>query len=221
MGGKFDKAVIWDMDGVIVDTGPFHFAAWRELVEGMGRGYTEQDFRYGFGLRNDDILKYLFGNLTLEEIESLSDKKEKIFRSKVKDNSRLLPGVSELLKNQREADFRIALASSAPIENINLILSSLRIEKYFDSIISADDVTSGKPDPEGFLLAAQKLDVEPNQCIVIEDATAGVDAAKAAGMKCIAVTNTNPQEALAKADLVTDNLEKINVEDLHRLLSAD
>ena len=220
MRRKIDKAVIWDLDGVIADTAPFHFQAWREVVESRGRGYTEKDFQHGFGLRNDDILRYLFGDLTSEEIETLSKKKEDIFRARIKDNIKALPGVLRLLEILRKEGFGIALVSSAPIENIELVLSSLDVGKYFDCIISADDVTKGKPDPQGFLLAAKRLGMEPNQCLVIEDATAGVQAAKAAGMKCIAVTNMHPQEALAKSDLVTDNLEKISNEGIHRLLCA-
>ena len=218
MREKIAKAVIWDLDGVIADTAPFHFAAWRELVESRGRGYTEKDFQHGFGLRNDDILRYLFGDLTSEEIETLSKKKEDIFHSKIKDNIKPLPGVLRLLEILRKEGFGIALVSSAPIENIELILSSLDIGKYFACIVSANDVTKGKPDPQGFLLAAERLGIEPSHCLVIEDATAGVKAAKAAGMKCIAVTNTHPQEALAKSDLVTDNLEKISSKDLQLLL---
>jgi len=219
--GKFKSAVIWDMDGVIADTGPFHFAAWRELVEGRGKHFTEADFQHSFGRRNDDILRYIFGTLSPEEIEALGKKKEKIFRSKIKGSISLLPGALKLLGIQRRAGFGIALASSAPIENVEFILSSLGIEEYFTCVISGGDVTKGKPDPEVFLLAAQGIGIAPGRCIVIEDAIAGVAAAKAAGMKCIAVTNSHPQEALAKADLVTDNLEKISGEDLKRLLATD
>ena len=217
---ELGKAIIWDMDGVIADTGPFHFAAWREIVEGKGRKYTEADFQHGFGLRNEDILISLFDNLTPQEIDSLSRKKEETFRSKIEGNIRPLPGVLDLLDIQLEGGFGIALASSTPIENIELILNSLDIRGYFNCIVSADDVTRGKPHPEGFLLASQQLGITPSSCVVIEDATAGVEAAKAAGMKCIAVTNTHSPEALAKADLVTDNLERISGEDLHRLIIA-
>ena len=209
------------MDGVIVDTGPFHFAAWRELVHRKGKTYTEHDFQHDFGPRNPDILKRLFTDLTPEEIKSLSEKKEALFRSRIKNNLRLFPGVLKLLETQRAASFGIALASSAPGENIDLILRSLRIEGYFDGVVSSEQVTRGKPDPEVFLLAAERLGATPAHCIVIEDAAAGVEAARAAGMRCIAVTNTHPREALAKADVVTDNLERMNKEDLDRLVASE
>ena len=216
---NFDKAMIWDLDGVIADTGPFHFRAWRELVEGKGRNYTKEDFQHGFGLRNDDILQSLFGKLEPEEIELLSRKKEEIFRSLIREDIKPLPGVLQLLGIAHKDGFGIGLASSAPIENVELILSSLGIDKYFDCIVTAGDVRKGKPDPEGFLIAAYRLGVEPSQCLVIEDATAGVEAAKTAGMKCLAVTNTHPRETLAGADLTIDSLEKINSENLRRLIA--
>ena len=213
------KAIIWDMDGVIADTAPFHFQAWHDLVTSKGRAYTEEDFHYGFGLRNNDILTYLFGNLKTAEMEALSREKEAIFRAKIKGCINPFPGVIALVEILREMGFAMALASSAPIENIELILSSIGITKYFDSIISAEDVTKGKPDPQAFLMAAEQLGAAPERCIVIEDAIAGIEAAKAAGMKCIAVTNTHSPEALAKADLVTDNLERINSENIRFVLS--
>lgn len=205
---------------MIANTGPFHFSAWREFFEARGKVYSEQDFQHDFGRRNDDILKTLPESLTTEQIETLAREKEAIFRSKIKNDVSLLPGVLRLLKAQQGMNAGIALASSAPSENIHFILSSLRIAEYFDCVASGDDVKKGKPDPEIFLLAARRLGIPAGRCIVIEDATAGVEAAKAAGMKCIAVTNTHPREALAKADLVTDNLEKITGEDLHRLFTA-
>jgi len=217
---KVSKAILWDLDGVIADTAPFHFEAWRELVEARGRDFSAKDFQQSFGLRNDDILRALFGDLSVEEIESLSKEKEAIFRAKAKGNVKLLAGVLNLLALLRYEGFEMGLVSSTPIENIRFILSSLGIDNYFTYFVSDKDVSRGKPDPEGFLLAARRLGVEPGQCIVIEDAIAGVEAAKAAGMKCIAVTTTHPWDALAKADLVTDNLEKIRSEDMQVLLSG-
>ncbi len=220
MRASTDKAVIWDLDGVIVDTAPFHFAAWREIVGSKGRDYTEEDFQESFGRRNDDILRSLFKDISSEEIELLSQKKEEIFRSSVRNNVRPLPGVLQLVDILREEDFRIALVSSGPYENIELMLSEVGIKDRFHSIIGSNEVAKGKPDPEGFLTAAERIGIPANRCIVIEDAPAGVTAAKAAGMKCIAVTNTHPRQTLANADYVVDNLERVSGEDLSRLLAA-
>lgn len=213
------KAVIWDLDGVIVDTAPFHFAAWRKIAQGRGRNYTKEDFQESFGRRNDDILRSLFEDISPGEIESLSRRKEEIFRSLVRNNVKPLPGVLRLLDILEEKGFSIALASSAPYENIELMLSEIGIKDRFHSIIGSEEVSKGKPDPEGFLKAAERVDVPPERCIVIEDAPSGVEAAKACGMKCIAVTNTHPGQALAGADLVVDNLEGVRGDDLSRLLA--
>ena len=113
----------------------------------------------------------------------------------------------------------MALASSAPMENIQLLTQGLGINNCFQSIICDNDVTEGKPSPQAFLLAAQKLGVEPENCIVIEDAVAGVTAAKRAGMRCLAVTNTHPSSSLREADMVIDTLEAVSTDDLEGLLN--
>ncbi len=212
------KALIWDLDGVIADTAPYHFAAWRELFRELGRDYTKRDFRGNFGRRNDDILSEMLGNLSREELNSLSRRKEELFREKIKGRVKPLPGVLQLLEDASSHGFKMALVSSTPPENIKLILSSLSIERYFGCLVSDQDVRRGKPDPEGFLLAARKLGVPPDRCVVIEDAVAGVEAAKRAGMRCIAVTTTHPRERLTLADLVVDSLEVVSPRVLDSLL---
>jgi len=212
------KALIWDLDGVIADTAPYHFAAWRKFFLELGRNYTEQDFRKSFGRRNDDILRDVLGNLSWEEVISFSRRKEELFREEIKGKIKPLPGVLQLIGEARNAGFRLALVSSTPPENIKLLLSSLSIEEYFECLVSDQDVRRGKPDPEGFLLAAQRLQVPPNRCIVIEDAVAGVEAAKRAGMRCLAVTTTHPREKLSLADLVVDSLEVVSLQVLDSLL---
>jgi beta-phosphoglucomutase family hydrolase len=205
------KAVIWDLDGVIVDTAPYHFEAWRELAQKMGRDFTTEDFRQTFGMRNDDIMRELFGTaIPHKKVETLVREKEEAFRLRIERNITPLPGVLPLLSSLREDGFKLALVSSTPLQNIQMIFSSLGIEGLFECLVSDSDVSKGKPDPEGFLLAARRLELEPRYCVVIEDAVAGVRAAKAAGMKCIAVTGTHPKESLAEADLVVDTLEAVN-----------
>lgn len=208
------KAVIWDMDGVIADTGPYHFKAWQTVFQKRGVNFTEADFRRNFGQRNDTIIKNTLGEISQSEIEAIASEKETTFRKLAAQNIRALPGATELIKLLREHGFMVALASSAPMENIRLVTQTLGIENYFQAIITGQDVTEGKPSPQGFLLAAQKLGVEPKSCIVIEDAIAGVAACKRAGMHCLAVTNTHPRERLREADLVVDSLEEITVDDL-------
>jgi len=217
-GGK-TRAVIWDMDGVIVDTAPYHLKAWQEAFSKRRVKFTEADFRYSFGQRNDTIIKSTLGEDTSQElIEAISREKEEYFRHRIQQHIQPLPGVLELMKSLKKRGFKMALASSAPTENIALLTRSLGIDSCFQAIISDKDVTKGKPDPQGFKLAARKLGVKPANCIVIEDAVAGVTAAKRAGMHCLAVTNTHPGTSLTAADLIVDTLEKVSVNDLEGLI---
>jgi beta-phosphoglucomutase family hydrolase len=201
------RAVLWDLDGVLVDSAPFHFQAWRELLASLGRELSEADFRRTFGLRNDTILSDLVGDLPAAEVERLAARKEALFRRAALGNIVPLPGALALLRLLRERGFKLALVSSTPHGNIDLILGSLGAEAAFDVIVGEEDVTRGKPDPEGFLLAARRLGVPPEECVVIEDAPVGVEAAKRGGMRCVGVSRDRPRDALAKADLVVETLE--------------
>jgi beta-phosphoglucomutase family hydrolase len=215
-----NKAVIWDLDGVIADTGPFHLGAWQQLAGEMGRTFTAEDFRRVFGLKNSDVIrKALAPDISADQVEALARRKEEIFRARVKGNIRLLPGVLPLLHSLKENGFSLALASSTVPQNIKMLLSALGIEQFFDCLVSGWDVSRGKPDPEGFLLAAERLGVEPRCCVIIEDAIYGVRAAKAAGMKCVAVANTHPRESLAAADLAVDSLETVDSTDIESLFT--
>jgi len=201
------RAALWDLDGVLVDSAPFHFQAWRELLASLGRELSEADFRRTFGLRNDAILTDLVGDLPPAEVERLAARKEALFRRAALGNIVPLPGALALLRLLRERGFKLALVSSTPHGNIDLILGSLGVEAAFDVIVGEEDVTQGKPDPEGFLLAARRLGVPPGECVVIEDAPVGVEAAKRGGMRCVGVSRDRPRDALAEADLVVENLE--------------
>ncbi len=215
-------AVIWDMDGVIADTAPYHFKAWHEVFQQRGVTFTEDDFRRNFGQRNDTIIRNTLGEqMSRSEIEALAAVKEETFRNVLGQNIKPLPGAVKLLKSLSEGGVKIALASSAPIENIRVVAGGLGLYNYFHSIVTGRDVVEGKPSPQCFLLAAQKLGVKPKDCIVIEDAIAGVAAAKRAGMHCIAVTNTHRREKLTEADLIVDTLEEVTVADLEELLNPN
>ena len=214
------KAIIWDMDGVIADTAPYHLKAWQEVFQKRGVAFTKEDFRRNFGQRNDTIIRDTLGKVTSQsEIDTIAREKERKFRKTVKQNIKPLPGAIELIKSLAQHGFKLALASSAPIENIKLVTKGLDIDNCFHTIVSGRDVTEGKPSPQVFLLAAQRLGIEPGNCIVTEDAIAGITAAKRAGMKCLAVTNTHPRPSLMEADLVVDTLEAVTVNDLDRLLN--
>ena len=213
------KAVIWDMDGVIADTAQYHLKGWQMVFQKRGVNYTEEDFRRNTGKRSDSIIRSVLGKQRpRNEIMTIIREKDENFRQLMGQNIRPFPGVLKLIALLKERGFKTAIASSAPMENIRLITQSLKIHNCFDAIVSGWEVTKGKPDPQIFLLTAEKLGVEAENCIVIEDAIAGVTASKRAGIHCIAVTNTTPKEDLREADLVIDTLEEITVDDLDRLL---
>ena len=207
------------MDGIIADTAPYHLKAWQEVFQKRGVKFTEEDFKHRFGQRNDTIIRATLGeSISPSEIDVIASEKEENYRQRVRHNISPLPGAVKLIKSLKEHGFSIALASSAPIENIQLVMRELGIEDSFQAIVSGREVKEGKPSPQGFLLAARKIGVEPENCIVIEDAVAGVTAAKRAGMHCLAVTNTHPRSSLKEADLIVDTLEKVSGNDLKRLL---
>jgi beta-phosphoglucomutase family hydrolase len=202
-------AVLWDMDGVIVDTGEYHYRAWEELMAKEGIPFNRDMFRRTFGMNNVGVLTTVLGeNASPEEIKRLDDGKEEIFRRILRGNVQALPGVKPLLEQLRSLGYRQAIASSAPWPNIELIMEETGVESYFDAIVSAANMP-GKPDPTVFLEAARRVGALPQNCTVVEDAIAGVEAAHRAGMRCLAVTTTNPREKLAKADLVLDSMEEL------------
>jgi beta-phosphoglucomutase family hydrolase len=212
------QAVLWDMDGVIVDTAVPHFQSWRFAFQKCKIDFTWEQFQQIFGQRNDTIIRKILGvDVTPDQIESISVDKEEFFREMVKRNIQPFPGVIALLRALQENGVSSAVASSAPLENIRVILNGLGIEKYFQAWVYGQEVSEGKPSPKIFQLAAQRLKADPCGCVVIEDAAAGVTAAKRAGMVCVAVTNTLPAGALTGADLIVDSLEKVHFKDLNRL----
>lgn len=220
MSRKEPKAVVWDMDGVIANTAPYHFRAWRQVFQKRGVNFTEADFKHNFGQRNDTIIKNTMGQDTPQnEIEIITQEKEASFRNMARHQIKSLPGAIALLEALARHGFKMALASSAPMANIRLVITSLGIKDYFPIVVSGRDVTEGKPSPQGFLLAARRLGIKPKSCIVVEDAIAGVAAAKKAGMHCLAVTNTHPRKSLLAADLIVDTLAEVEVNKLEGLIN--
>jgi len=220
MSRPFLGAVLWDMDGVIVDTMDYHYGAWRDILKEMGIVFNKKDFIPLFGQRHDNIVRFALGDdISPQELEALSDRKQALYRERVSKDIKPMPGAIELIKSLNEYKIKTALASSATPENIDVILRGLGIQECFQATVNGPEVAEGKPSPLIFQLAARKLGVEPANCVVIEDAVAGVTAAKKAGMKCVAVTNSNPGEKLKNADLIVDTLEKVNIEVLNELFT--
>lgn len=215
----YPKAVLWDMDGVLADTSPLHFKTWEKVLTELGIPFDRQKFQSIFGLKNYDLLPYLAQRpLDPQWIQQVADRKERAFRQALVGHLEPLPGVVLWLQHFRAHGCQQAVASSAPPENILALVDELDLHRYFDALVNPGDLP-GKPDPAVFLLAANTLGVPPETCLVIEDSIVGVQAASRAGMRCIAVTNTNPPEALAQADLVVDSLEQLSAAQVESLFN--
>jgi HAD superfamily hydrolase (TIGR01509 family) len=204
------RAILWDMDGVLVNSMEFHYQAYREVLAEFGRDLSREEYLTSLiGLRNYVILRRLLGDLPQQEVERLMAAKENAFRRRVRGNVTPLPGAAELVLRAHEAGLKQAIVSSTPCENIELVLNSLGLRSMYDTIVGEEDAQHGKPDPEGFRIGAERLSVAPPECVVLEDAPEGIAGGKGAAMRCIGVTTTRPAEKLieAGADLVVASLE--------------
>jgi len=217
---SIEYAVIWDLDGVIIDSADEHRRAWQRMAREDGITFTDADFWATFGKRNDDILPLHWGPLTPECLQELADRKERYFREYIMDAAVALPGSMELMRGLHEAGFLQALASSTPAENIRLISDVLHLERYLSELVSGESVARGKPAPDIFLKAAADLHVPPSRSLVIEDAVAGIQAAQAAGMRCIAVAGARDLPGLRVADLVVHDLTEVSVERVRQLFDT-
>jgi beta-phosphoglucomutase len=211
------QAVIWDLDGVIIDSGEEHRLAWYRLAQREKLSLTDEQFWSTFGWRNDAIIAHLWGPLPLDRVKELGDLKEQYFREAIRQTAAPLPGAIELLSALHDAGYAQALASSAPVANIELISEVLGLDRYLQALVSGETVPHGKPAPDIFLNAAERLGVPPARSLVIEDAVAGVEAAHAGGMRCIAVVGDRDLPGLRAAELTVRSLTEVNVERIRAL----
>ena len=211
------QAVIWDLDGVILDSAEEHRLAWHRMAQEAGLPFTDEQFWATFGMRNDMIFQFLWKDLPHERIAELADRKEEYYREFIREKATPLPGAIELLSELRAAGYPQALASSTPLKNIEVIGEVLGLHKYLDAFVSGEAVPRGKPAPDVFLKAANALGIEPAHCVVIEDAVAGVQAAHAGGMKCIAVMGDRDLAGLREAELGVRDLTEVNLERIRAL----
>ena len=198
------RAVLWDLDGTLLDSEQYHWRAWQETMAAEGIALTHQQFLETFGLRNDEILpRWLGSSTSTERIGRVARAKEMLYRRLLQEgDSAGLPGATEWVRRLEREGWRQAIASSAPRENVEVALEVLKLAACFDALVSAEDVTIGKPDPQVFLTAAQRLNTEPSCCIVIEDSPLGIEAARRAGMRSIGVSRNGP----LVADLAVSSL---------------
>jgi len=211
--------VIWDLDGVIIDSAAAHWQSWQQLAAETGTTFTEANFRATFGTRNADIIPRFWSTTSVAEVQRLADRKEALYRDLVRADAQALPGALDLLRALHTAGWHQSLGSSAPMENIRLIIEVLGLGDYLDAAVSGEDAEQGKPAPDIFLAAARALGLAPANCLVIEDAVQGVQAAHAAGMRCIAVTNGHPNRDLAIAERMVTSLTEVPVATITELIS--
>jgi beta-phosphoglucomutase len=211
------KACLFDLDGVLVDTAKYHYIAWRDLAAQLGFDFTEEDNEQLKGVSRMTSLDILLniGGLVLDnkEKQRLADQKNLVYVSYIQKMSpdEILPGVVEFLKALKQANYKIALGSAS--KNAPLILDRLKLVDYFDAIVDGNNVSRAKPNPEVFLRGAEMLGVDPSECIVFEDAPAGVEAALNGGMKCIGIGEL---KNLSKAHRVVPGFEHFGIEELGR-----
>ena len=212
-------AVLWDLDGTLVDSEEYHWRAWKETMDRAGVAITHQDFLSSFGQRNDAILaKWLGENAGAGKIEQIGNDKEERYREMVRHEGLLpLPGAAEWVERLHHEGWRQAIASSAPRSNVETVLDALRLRPWFQACVSAEDVREGKPAPDVFLTAAARLGAEPHGCVVVEDARAGIEAAQRAGMRSIGV-GRNASEL--GADLAAARLSDLASDAFSRMLTA-
>lgn len=212
------KAIIFDLDGVIVDTAKYHYLAWKRLAKELGYELTEDDNELLKGVSRIHSLEIILELAGIEkstpEMEEMANRKNEWFKEYINEvkPEEIFDGVPELIHAIKADNKKIALASSS--KNAQRVIELLQIENVFDAVVDGNMITHTKPDPEIFLLAAKKLQLNPKECIVIEDAEAGVAAALAAGMKCVGVGHPNQ---LGNANLVVPNMQQLKYADLLNL----
>ena len=200
------KGVLWDLDGVLVDTGEFHYQSWVRTLALFQIPYSLELFQETFGMNNWSVLVRLLGHDPEQAVYTkISGQKEASFREVIHGQVKPLPGALETLQYLKSRGICQAIASSAPQENIDALVDELELRDHFAAIVSAYHLV-GKPAPDVFLASAKAIGIPPQNCLVIEDSVAGVEGAKRAGMTCLAVTNTHPAGKLRQADYIVGSL---------------
>ena len=215
---KAQWTAIFDWDGVILDSSRHHEESWERLAKEEGRIFPEGHFLKGFGRRNVEIMRdMLKWSEDLAEIQRLSSRKEELYREVVKDwGIESLPGVREWLERLKKEGIACGIGSSTEDKNVRLGLGLLGLGDFFQTAVTAEHVKRGKPAPDVFLEVARRLDANPAQCVVFEDAPAGVEAGRAAGMKVVGVTTTHPGGHLEGVDREVVRLDELEVGELSR-----
>ena len=218
------EAVIFDMDGVLIDSNPFHFEIWRRFLTRHGVRFDPEELPARiFGQRDDKALRMFLGpSLTDQQVAEWSEELEANFREAFRPHAKPLPGAAELIHECSQAGIPMAVASSAMKKNVDFVVEALGLSPYFRSVVSGDEVSHPKPDPEIYLRAAEHLSVEPARSVAFEDSFIGIEAVVRAGMKCVAIASTFSVERLrseTQAHAVVGSFEELNLERLRDLFA--
>ncbi len=215
------KAIIYDLDDLMVQSHLIHVKAWELELKKFGKSFSDlpkEDIGKYLGMRVIDITKIIKKDLQLKTpIDQLYKERNEIFQTLIKKELKTTPGLRYSLKLFKDK-FKIALASSGTKVYINLVLEKFKIRDYFDVLVTGDDVKAGKPDPQTYLKACQKLDLKPDECLVLEDATKGIESAKRAGCFCFGVENKNtPSQDRSNADKIIPSLNALTLDMIKEL----
>ncbi|HTH82359.1 MAG TPA: HAD family phosphatase [Mucilaginibacter sp.] len=216
-------AAIFDMDGTMVDNTPYHFKAWQALFKKHNLGHiSHETYKAEFsGVPIIDTLRNLFSDADEDTLQTLRHEKEAFYREFYTPYISPVNGLENLLIELKDAGFKLAIASSATVDDIDFVLGHVQVGKYFDVIVDGNRVSKGKPNPQIFLKAAADLDVEPENCLVFEDSIAGIIAANAAGMKVVGITTANPAEKLQPTNLTASDFTELSPQKLAALFEQD
>ena len=218
-------AVIFDMDGVLVNSNPFHIQKWADFLGERGIRYDPEELpKQVLGLRNDHAFRHFFGpEMRKEEMARLSEEIERRFRSAFRAHAKPLPGLESLIQQCHQAGVPMAVASSAMAKNVEFVVDALGFNAYFRHLVSGDEVQHPKPHPEIYLRTAEKLGLPPAACVAFEDSFVGIEAVKDAEMKCVAIASTFPGEELrahGRADLIVPGFQHLDLGALRQLFAA-
>ncbi|MHB8900903.1 MAG: HAD family hydrolase [Thermoguttaceae bacterium] len=221
---KAEIAVIFDMDGVLIDTFEAHFESWQVATRLEGLEMSRSQFAETFGRTSREIITFLWPQKSADAdaVRELDDRKEEAFRQIIAERFPPMGGAKELLQQLAAGGFGLAVGSSAPPANVAMVIERLGAGELFGAVVTGQDVSRGKPDPQVFLLAAERLAVSPRRCVVVEDAPLGLDAARAAGMRCVGMASTGrTRRQLAHADLVVESPTELSPEVFRRLANGE
>jgi beta-phosphoglucomutase family hydrolase len=205
------SAVIFDLDGTLVDNNAFHLQSWKQYIKNLGKEISEEEYNANInGRTNKDAAEYLFGKkMTKDEAMVYALEKEAVYRDMYAPHIKPVKGLIEMLDVLKKLNIPMAIATSGIQVNIDFMFDHIPIREYFSVVVNSAHINKGKPDPEIYLKAAELLEVAPESCLVFEDAVVGINSAKAAGMRVVAISTTHPEEELSGADLIVNDYTEL------------